>query len=717
MNLQLSTGLLRARSLASSAGAAAAWALGRGRPQRLSALGPGRVRVVGRVAAASVLVFAVWAGPAAAPAEAQGTANWPAYLFDTGHSSYNAAATSIGTGNVGKLEPVWQWFQSTGGYEQFNASPTVVDGVVYIGSENGYFYAISEANRTVLWSKFFGVTADAACSSLGFTGTATVADDAVTGLTVYVNAPNGQLYALSAATGATLWHSTVDTPSKTIDNYYSWDSPLVANGHVYVGISSQCDDPYIPGGVVDFNQNTGALQGTWHSLPSGQLGASVWSSVGESTLGDDSVFVTTGNAPGAAAKEPPHSQSIVRLSGTDLSLLDSWEVPASQRIGDGDFGGSPTMFTADLDGTATPMVGACNKNGIYYAFRQDDLHGGPVWERRIAAPYTTKPSPGECDAAAIWDGTHLIEGGGNATTIKGVSYQGSVQSLNPATGAPKWETGLPGQVIGSPTEDGAGVVAAQVFESTTGNLGVYLLSAASGAILGYINTSPSSIFAQPVFAGDDLLVAGSSAVGLTAYEITTPGPPVTAVKPAAVGQGGSVTVTLTGSGFSGKPSVFVSGTLVTASSVVVASATSLRVKLSVAADAAVGPRNITVIEPGPVADSCSGCLTIDAAPTVSSASPDSVPAGESADLTITGTNFQPGAELSGPVGLSFSGTTVASSTELTSTVAVSSSATPGTDKLVVTNPDGGRGVCSCLTVTSDPAPAFSSVFSPGSVGQ
>lgn len=248
-----------------------AQARGRGRPRRCRVLGPRRVRVVGQLAAASVLVVA-WAGSAATPAQAQGTADWPAYLFDTGHSSYNAAATSVGTGNVASLQLAWKWTQPSGTGRVFNASPTAVGGVVYIGSETGSFYAISEATRTVLWSRNFGVTPAAACKSKGITATAAVVNDPATGLTVYVNAPDGQLYALSAATGATLWQATVDTPSTTVDDYYAWGSPLVANGHVYVGISSQCDDPLVPGGVVEFNQDTGAPEGSWQTLPSGQAG-------------------------------------------------------------------------------------------------------------------------------------------------------------------------------------------------------------------------------------------------------------------------------------------------------------------------------------------------------------------------------------------------------------------------------------------------------------
>src|SRR5579859_74885 len=170
-----------------------------------------------------------------------------------------------------------------------------------------------------------------------------------------------------------------------------------------------------------------ALQATWHSIPSGETGASVWSTPATSTLGDGSIFVTTGNANGTQANQALYGESIVRLSGHNLSLLDSWQVPASQRSNDGDFGGSPTDFTADLDGTSTPMVGACNKNGLYYAFKQDDLAAGPVWEYQMTEPSGTGPDAnGECDAAAIWDGTRLIEGGGNTTTINGTTYQGSV---------------------------------------------------------------------------------------------------------------------------------------------------------------------------------------------------------------------------------------------------------------------------------------------------
>ena len=137
-----------------------------------------------------------------------------------------------------------------------------MNGVVYIGSEEGNFYAISEATRTVLWSRFLGVVPITTCGKGGEQGiisTATVATDPSTGvLTAYVNAPDGYLYALDAATGAVEWRGLVGIPSTTVNDYYAWGSPLVANGSVYIGISSQCDNPLVPAGLLEFNQATGA---------------------------------------------------------------------------------------------------------------------------------------------------------------------------------------------------------------------------------------------------------------------------------------------------------------------------------------------------------------------------------------------------------------------------------------------------------------------------
>jgi len=567
-------------------------------------------------------------------------ADWPAYLGGPQHSSYNGLANSITTANVGNLEPVWRWLPPTGATKnRLFASPIVVNGVVYVGSENGTFYAVNEATRTVLWSQFLGVikglgTNGCGTGSSGVISTATVTTDPGTGkLAVYENAPDGHLYAMDAATGTVLWKGVVGIPSTTQNDFYAWGSPLVAHGHVYVGVASQCDNPLVQGGLVSFTQDstggaTNPPAATFHTLPDSVLcqppqttpgcGGSIWSA--PAVTNDGSIIVTTGNGPptsNSGTNNPPYSASMVKLDPNTLGVLASFGIPANETSNDADWGGSPTMFTATINGVPTAMVGGCNKDGHYYGLRQSDL--SMVWDYVMGTPSQAGGAT-QCDAAAIWDGTRLIEGGGSPTTINGVTYPGSVQSLYPATGsvngtttgAPVWQTGLAGNIVGSPSEDGAGVIAAPVYFSSTGVFGVYLLSATTGAILGLVPTPLSHLFSQPVWAGHDLLIGAGTDLGLTAYEITQPGPAITAVSPSPVAHGTSATLTITGSGFAGSPQVIFTNTLVQVNSVVVTSPTTLTVNVAVEASAPLGPATIVVVEPGSPAttDTCSNCLTV-----------------------------------------------------------------------------------------------------------
>src|SRR5205823_2984874 len=234
----------------------------------------------------------------------------------------------------------------------FDSTPIVHDGRVYIGSMPGDFYALDEASGTVIWKRFMGYQPPLTCAANGFVATATIAPDPVTGLdTIYVAAGDGSMYALNANDGSIVWQTPVAIPSTTVNDYYNWASPLVMGGRVYMGISSACDTPLVRGGVMSFDQATGAALNTWYAVPDGDVGASVWSS----TAGvGQSVYATTGNA------KTGYGESIVRL-GTDLTLQDVWQVPVAQQTHDPDFGASPTIFMAQVAGAPTTMVGACNK--------------------------------------------------------------------------------------------------------------------------------------------------------------------------------------------------------------------------------------------------------------------------------------------------------------------------------------------------------------------
>jgi hypothetical protein len=310
---------------------------------------------------------------------------------------------------------------------------------------------------------------------------------------------------MNAATGANVWRpAKVAIPSKKVNDYYAWSSPLVFHHNIYVGISSQCDAPLVRAGLASFSQATGKRQGTFWTTPAGTRGASIWSS----PAGNQSaIYVTTGNGPKGSL-----GFSVIKVSAS-LSKVDSWEVPQAQKVSDSDFGGSVTIWTTKTNGHTTTMAGACNKNGNYYALRAAKLAAGPVWQRRVGNPSTK--GPGQCDAAALWDGAHLYLAG-NGTKIKGKTYEGSVRKVNPATGAVLWQRGVTGPVIGTPGMDGGGVIAAASYRSAANKNGVFLINASNGKFLKTISYGKTSIFAQPVFADKYLLVA--SGVGLTAYK-------------------------------------------------------------------------------------------------------------------------------------------------------------------------------------------------------
>ena len=104
-----------------------------------------------------------------------------------------------------------KWTFTTGHYVY--SSPTVVNGVVYIVSEDNNVYAIYATNGTELWSFFTGGWVDSS--------------PAVVNDIVYVGSLDKNLYALEAATGTLIWNFNTDGEVRS--------SPAVVNGVVYVG--------------------------------------------------------------------------------------------------------------------------------------------------------------------------------------------------------------------------------------------------------------------------------------------------------------------------------------------------------------------------------------------------------------------------------------------------------------------------------------------------
>ena len=395
------------------------------------------------------------------------------------------------------------------------ASPTVYNGQLYIGSQNGTFYDLNKFSGAVVWSHYTKQQPLTTClgkliGDQGFVSTATVAPSPATEkATVYVAAPDGFLYTWNARNGRLLWRSVVAIPSEKENDYFNWSSPTVASGKIYVGVSSSCDSPLVQGGEKVYSQATAQLLATFATVPSYDVGGSMKSAVLDAA---GSVYVTTGNPShqgGAAA----YSESIVRLDPNTLEPKDHWSVPQSQRIADSDFGASPTVWTAELSGRPAEIVGACNKNGEWYALRAHDLAAGPVWHLHFG-----HDEYGLCLSAAVWDrATGQLFLSGEPRSPNSAAYEGSVQDTNPATGAVIWQTNLSGSILGTPTFDGKGVLAVPTMGQQPNHpSAVYLIDESNGRILATISVENTPVYSQPVFAGKFLFV-GTVGDGITAY--------------------------------------------------------------------------------------------------------------------------------------------------------------------------------------------------------
>lgn len=374
---------------------------------------------------------AVTASPTAAIAPAILPGDWPSFLLENG--GYSSSETAITTATAPSLTRSWTAHAGGG----ISSEPVVVDGTVYWGSWDGYEHATSVAGQA-RWSTFLGSMSSPQCypTTAGVASTATVMPITYKGATTlvdFVGGGNAHVFALNALTGKVLWNTSLDFASGT----FIWDSPVLYQGHLYIGTASVGECPGTAGRFFQLNSTTGAIERVLDLVPPGCLGGGVW---GSPTLDPDSgdLYFTTSNVSTCNIAEP-YAMSVVEVHAATLTITGSWQVPASEAAYDGDFGSTPVLFTADADGASRGLVGAVNKNGIFYAFKRGAVNEGPFWRDHIATPLNgCSRCPSGDVATATWDGSRLYVGS-TSTTIGGKFCYGSVREVDPATGAYRWQ--------------------------------------------------------------------------------------------------------------------------------------------------------------------------------------------------------------------------------------------------------------------------------------
>jgi outer membrane protein assembly factor BamB len=346
--------------------------------------------------------------------------------------------TIAGCSRYGPLEQ--QWSFQTG--DKVAATPAVNWSRVFVGSWDGYEYALDEATGAQRWRTFLGVVPNpGGCDELGVTSS-----PLTLGGSLYLGGGDNYWYALNMYTGHSLWRVfTGDTHT----GHYNWSSPAALNGFAYVGIASQCDSPLVQGQLLRVNISTHQIVNTLNIVPNGQVGGTIWTKPVVDAA-RNSVFVTTGNRAytNSGNDTQPHAEAMVAVDATTLAIKSFWSLPVGDPTPDADWGTAPTLFT---DNTGRDLVSAANKNGVLYAFLRDNVAAGPVWSRRLAfAAVGDEPAAGGIYSNGYFDGTRLYYAGGG-TTIDGQTSNGSIRALDPRTGAIIWERALPNRTFGALT--------------------------------------------------------------------------------------------------------------------------------------------------------------------------------------------------------------------------------------------------------------------------
>jgi outer membrane protein assembly factor BamB len=441
-------------------------------------------------------------------------------------------------------------------------TPVVYGGTVYQGFENGCLVALDTATGTLRWQRDFGFAPATTCTStdgLGLLATPAISQETDPGgaqhTYLYVHGPAGYLYKLDAATGADVWPQAVpvDPPvDPTVNDYFAWSSaqPLPSLGIVAVGMSSTCDFPFQRGGIRAYSMSTGELLWTWWSMPANpddplqwDVGGGVWTAMSSD---GDAIYAGTGSATDCASSadyqaktvpqpvagvfdgvwhpcDPPGNQySLVKLDARTGAELGVFHAP-TVGVGDSDFGSGTTIWSATVDGVKKELVGACNKDGWFYALDTEPTADGElplVWKVEIGSPSSAGEN-GCLSGAVIEKGTGRMFIAGDV--IDGTTETGRVREVDPATGATIWETPLPANALGSGSINGNGVLAyaGMHWENQPDN-GVYLLDASTGTLLATLKDAADATpecptcsydeFAQPVWADGALWMSNRTAL-------------------------------------------------------------------------------------------------------------------------------------------------------------------------------------------------------------
>jgi quinohemoprotein ethanol dehydrogenase len=307
--------------------------------------------------------------------------------------TYYSPLTSINAQNVKELGFAWQYDLGDPRRGQ-QATPIVIDGVMFTSGTWGYVYAVDAATGRELWRydpKPNAFTGRHPCCDLVNRGVAVWKGK------VYVASTDGRLHALNAQNGEKIWEA--DTITDHTLPYSSTGIPQIAGRAVIIGnAGADMGHGAVRGYVSAYDLDTGVLKWRFYTVPgvvghafeNRELAAAekTWDPhrpayLGGGTAWDgfaydpnlDIVYFGTGNAaPYDRGRDRPeldclYTAAIVALHADSGRLAwyyqttpgDSWDYDSTQKL---------VLADLKVDGTLQPVIMQASKNGFFYVLNR-----------------------------------------------------------------------------------------------------------------------------------------------------------------------------------------------------------------------------------------------------------------------------------------------------------------------------------------------------------
>lgn len=213
-----------------------------------------------------LLLFAVSAAYAQNGPAMDGStkADWPSY-GGTGSAWRYSALDQINASNIKKLTPAWM-LQTGDAAEGLQATPIVVDGVLYISTLHAQVFAADAATGKVLWHYTYqgGRNVSGIIQNRGV---------AVGPDKVYVGTYDDYLVAIDRKTGLESWKVGVNDARQCGCNITA--APLLVKDKVLIGTAG--GDSAFRGYITAFDTKTGRLAWRFYTIPGpGEKGHETW---------------------------------------------------------------------------------------------------------------------------------------------------------------------------------------------------------------------------------------------------------------------------------------------------------------------------------------------------------------------------------------------------------------------------------------------------------